>query len=231
MKLDDIKLPQMLTRSLDQLPDPFFIRDQNARFIYANMALAKLTGLRSPDRIIGRMDNEISASLFENEEAASLWQEQVHQIVSTRTRLSLLEVHPGAVSCPYVSKKVPFYNEDNQCVGMLGSIKYLEIFSPNDFIKGRLPGSLLLEKPDDHFTEKECEIIFLKLQGMTSKLMGEMMCRSSRTIENTLQRLYNKAGVNHIDDFTAFCQQRNLHRYLPKRFIKPNRIQFEHDKW
>ncbi|MDR3432430.1 MAG: PAS domain-containing protein [Rouxiella aceris] len=229
MSESELILPKMLTRTLDQLPAPFFIRDKSLRFIYANMALVKFVGLRSADAIIGRMDDEIPASLFDNPESAKHWQEQVKYVVNTQKRISLLEVHPGAVDSPYLSKKVPFYNENNQCVGMVGSIKYLEIFSANDYIRGRLPGSLLLEKPDELFTEKECEVIFLKLQGMTSKNIGQMLCKSSRTIENTLQRIYSKCGVSHFDDFSYFCEQRNLHRYLPQRFLDPKRFVFEND--
>jgi len=226
----ELVLPKMLTRTFDQLPTPFFIRGKDTRFVYANMAAAKLVGLKSPDSIIGRLDDEIPAALFDNDISAKHWQEQVKHVISTQKKISLLEVHPGAVDSPYMSKKVPFYNEKNECVGMVGVIKDLELFSSNDFIRGRLPGSLLLEKPDDFFTEKQCEIIFLKIQGMTSKTMGAMLCRSPRTIENALQNIYSKAGVSHIDDFIEFCQKRSLDRYLPKRFLDPQKFSFKNDR-
>ncbi|WP_413648488.1 helix-turn-helix transcriptional regulator [Pantoea sp. B65] len=226
----DIVLPKILTRALDQLSQPYFIREKGTtKFIYANYALAKLVGLRSPDSIIGRLDDEISASLFDNEISARLWQQQVRHVVSTQEKISLLEVHPGAVDCPYISKKMPFYNEANECIGMSGTIRYLEVFTPNDFIKGRLPGSLLLTKPDEFFTEKECEIIFFRLQGMNSKDIGNILCLSSRTIENRLGQMYFKAGVNHIDDFRRFCESKELHRYLPKRMLSSKIIGFKND--
>lgn len=150
-----VVITNSLRRTFDQLPTPFFIREKNTtRFIYANMALAKLVGLKSPDAMINRIDDEIPASLFDNPDAAKLWQEQVKKITKTQSKVSLLEVHPGAVDYPYISKKFPFYNNNDECVAMAGSIRYLEVFSPNDFIRGRLPGSLLLSKPDDTFTEK-----------------------------------------------------------------------------
>ncbi len=230
MSNNELVLPKMLTRTFDQLPTPFFIRGKDTRFVYANMAAAKLVGLKSPDSIIGRLDDEIPAALFDNDISAKHWQEQVKHVVSTQKKISLLEVHPGAVDSPYISRKLPFYNENNECVGMVGVIKYLELFSSNDFIRGRLPGSLLLEKPDDFFTEKQCEIIFLKIQGMTSKTMGTMLCRSPRTIENALQNIYSKAGVSHVDDFIEFCQKRSLDRYLPKRFLDPKKFSFKNDR-
>lgn len=230
MNNTEVKLPKILTRTLDQLSVPLFIRaKESTRFIYANLALAKLVGLRSPDSIIGRLDDEIPASLFDNEVCAKLWQEQVKHVVSTQSKISLLEVHPGSVDYPYISKKMPFYNEDNECIGMTGSVRYLEVFSPNDFIKGRMPGSLLLTKPDDFYTEKECEIVFFKLQGMSSKEIGNILYLSPRTVENRLASMYFKAGINHLDDFRQFCEDRSLHRYLPNRLISHKRISFERD--
>lgn len=223
-------LPKTLTRTLDQLATPFFIRDKKTtRFVYANMALAKLVGLRSPEAMIDRIDDEIPASLFDNDIAAKLWQEQVRHITATQTKVSLLEVHPKAVDYPYISKKFPFYNDDDECVAMAGTIRYLEVFSPNDFIRGRLPGSLLLSKPDDSFTEKECEVIFFRLQGISCKEIGNILCLSPRTIENRLANMYLKAGVSHLEDFREFCEKRSLHRYLPQRLISSKRIGFEGD--
>lgn len=230
MKHTDVILPKLLTCTLDQLPHPFFIREKGStRFIYANMAMAKLVGLRSPDAMIGRLDDEIPASLFDNEVAASIWQQQVREVVDTQCKLSLLEVHPKAIDYPYFSKKFPLYNDNNECIAMAASVRYLEVFSPNDFIRGKLPGSLLLNKPDDTFTERECEIAFFRLQGMSSKEIGNILCLSPRTIECRLSGMYMKAGVKHLDDFKYFCETRNLHRYLPKRLLSRKIVGFEGD--
>jgi DNA-binding CsgD family transcriptional regulator len=219
----------MLRQTFNQLPTPFWIRDKDTRYVYANMAMAKLVGLKSPDSIIGRLDDEIQAALFQNDVAAKTWQQQVRHVVSTQAKISLLEVHPGSVDYPYITRKFPFYNENNECVGMAVYAKYLEVFTPNDLIKGKLPGSLLLSKPDDFFTEKECEIIFFKIQGMSSKDIANILCLSPRTIENRLANMYIKSGVNHFDDFREFCEKRNLHRYLPQKLLSNKRIGFDGD--
>jgi DNA-binding CsgD family transcriptional regulator len=230
MDISNIVLPKMLTRTLDNLPYPFFIREkESTKFIYANFHLAKLVGLKSTDAIIGRIDDEIPASLFDNEVSARLWQNQVRDVSNTQCSISLLEVHPEAIDYPYLTKKFPFYDDNNQCIGMAASGRYLEVYSPNDFVRGKLPGSLLLSKPDDIFTEKECEIIFLKLQGMSAKEISKVFMLSPRTIEHRISNMYAKANVNHSDDFYEFCQKRDLHRYLPQRFLSSKRIGFEGD--
>ncbi len=225
-----IFLPKMLTKTLDNLPYPFFIREMGSlRFIYANSHLAKLVGLKSASEIIGRIDCEIPSSLCDDEVSVQLWQNQVKEVSNKECTISLLEVHPDAIDYPYLTTKFPFYDENNNCVGMAASGKYLEVYSPNDFVRGKLPGSLLLSKPDDFFTEKECEIIFLKLQGMKSKEIANILSLSPRTIEHRLSGMYVKAKVNHFDDFQHFCEIKNLHRYLPRRFLLDKRIGFEGD--
>lgn len=228
-------LPRMLTNILDQLPDPYFIKDLNSMYIYANLPTAKLAGLRSPNDFLHRTEYELCSRLTENEDVVKEWQFQDKQVGSSKKGLSMLEVHPEAVSYPYIVKKMPFYDDNNKCVGVVTYAKTLQTFTPNDFINGRCPGSLLLNRPDNFFTEKECEIIFLKLQGRTCKAIGDMLFLSPRTIESALQRLYNKVGVSHFDDFAEFCHNKNYHRYLPRRFLECKRAMFENnydlDQW
>ena len=229
MNSSDIVLPDMLTRSLDMLPDPYCIQTHEGRILYANLGLARLCGLKSAHYMIDRMDHEIPARVYENTDTLNAWHAQDKRIVETRKPLNMLEIHPGAIDSPFMVRKIPFYNNANQCIGVLCSVKYLEMFTPNDFIKGKLPGSLLLNKPDDLFTEKECEIIFFKLQGMSSKEIGKLLFISPRTVENRLANMYIKAGVSHFDDFRHFCESLNFHRYLPRRLLTHKRIGFDGD--
>lgn len=229
MNICNVEIPDMLTRSLDMLPEPYSIQDNEGRILYANPALAKFCGLKSSHYIMGRLHCEVPSRLYENEESINAWLQQDQKIIKTRKPLSMLEIHPGAVDSPYIVRKVPFYSNDNECIGVFCTGKHLEVFTPNDFIKGKLPGSLLLNKPDDLFTEKESEIIFFKLQGMTSKEIGQILFISPRTVENRLANMYIKAGVNHFDDFRHFCESLNFHRYLPRRLLIHKRIGFDGD--
>lgn len=222
-------LSRVLVNLLDQYPDPYFIKDLKSSYIYANLPTAKLAGLRSPNDFLHKTEFELHSRLTENEEVVKAWQSQDKQVSSSRNVLSMLEIHPDAVDYPYIVKKIPFYDEENVCIGVLTYTRNLETFTPNDFINGRRPGSLLLNKPDEFFTERECEVIFLKLQGQTCKNIGAILYLSPRTVESTMQRLYTKVGVSHFDDFAEFCHNKNYHRYLPRRFIEYKRIMFEND--
>lgn len=223
----EINLPKMLTSVLDQLPEPYIIKDLQSRYIYANQAVAKLFSLRAPEDMLNKQEYEFKSPLSENELIVDEWQAQDRKISVGRKPLVMLEIHPKAVDYPYMVRKLPFYDNDNHCKGVITCCRNLEVFTLKDFVKGNTPGSLLLTKPDSFFTEKECEIIFLKLQGMTSKEVGARLHISSRTVDNRLMRLYDKTGVNHFDDFSGFCEKRDYHRYLPKKFIQQQKLTFE----
>lgn len=81
------------------------------------------------------------------------------------------------------------------------AFKYVETLSPNDFVKGKFPRSLLLNNPDESFTEKECDIVFFKLQRMSSKEIGKILNISNRTVEKRLLDIYQKINENHFDEF------------------------------
>ncbi|MBP2171308.1 hypothetical protein J2125_004500 [Erwinia toletana] len=213
-----------IMRSLDLLAEPYCIRTAEGLFLYANMAMAKLSGLRSPHIMMERPDHEIPSLLFDNQEDLEAWRQQDRTVSETRKPLTMLEIHPSAVDSPYLCRKVPFYSHNDECIGTFCTIKYLEVLTPNDFIKGKLPGSLLLNKPDDFFTEKQCEIIFFRLQGVSNKEISQILGLSPRTVENRIAQMYTKARVNHLDDFRQFCESRNLHRYLPKRVLSERKM-------
>ncbi|WP_255556801.1 LuxR C-terminal-related transcriptional regulator [Sodalis sp. dw_96] len=225
--IPEVYLPNSLIKMCDLMPEPCGIRNLESRFIYANSSLMKVYGVNSSADIIGKRDVEIKSKLVEFDNAAEEFAKQDKQVFKTEQRLSTLEFHPLAIDYPYVVNKLPFYNDNNEYVGMFGYIKKLEIYTINDYIKGHMPGSLLLNKPDDFFTERECEIMFFRLRGMKVKAVADRLNLATRTVENYMQELYYKVNVNHFDDFKRFCVERNYHRYLPKRFMHVNHIDFE----
>ncbi len=220
-------LSDMMTRFFDRCSDPVVISSTDSRILYTNMIAAKLARVRSPKDLIEKYYKEVNSPLFENEFVTEKWQHQDQRIANKQVEeLKMLEIHPRATACPYIIKKMPLYNENKEISGVVNYMKYLEIFRPNDFIMGRLPGSLLLNRPDDFFTERECEIIFLKLQRMTNKTIARILNRAPRTIDNMMQRMYQKAEVNNATDFEEFCEKRELHLYLPARFIDAQHFKF-----
>jgi len=216
----DFLLPKMLTQTLDQLSEPYIIKDLKSRFIYANQAVAKLFSLRAPDDMLFKQEYEFNSPLTENESIVDAWQAQDRKITLDMKPLVMLEIHPKAIEKPYIIRKLPFYNDNDQCVGVVMYSRSIENFNLNKFIKINAPSSLLLNKPDEFFTEQECEFIFLKLQRMSNKDIANTLQIASATVDQQIGQLYEKCGVTHPDDFIEFCERRNYHRYLPESFLQ-----------
>lgn len=215
----DIKLPGILTNSMNLYPEPFVIRDLENNYIYTNHAAVRMFRVKSENDLLGRSDRDISSKLTENEDVINDWASLCHNVSSGKKKVSSLELHPDAVNLPYIATTIPMLGDAGDCIGVMVYMKSLDVYTLSDFIKGKTPGSMMLRKPGDFFTEKECEVIFLKGQGLSNKEVANLLFLSPRTVENRLHMLYEKTGVNHIDDFISFCQKEKYDRYIPKRFI------------
>nr|WP_255556823.1 PAS and helix-turn-helix domain-containing protein [Sodalis sp. dw_96] len=211
---------------LDQFSSPYVIKDLESRHVYTNMAAVNLLGLKNKSEMLGKSDIEIKSKLFWFDDTGQEYVRQDKQITQSGKRMTCLEIHPWAVDYPYIVNKIPFYNDDSECIGLCVFTENLELFTLSDFVKGNLPGSFLLNKPDHFFTERNCEVMFFHLQGISNKETAERLNLSPRTIENYMQTLYEKVGVTHFDDFMQFCVARDYHRYLPKRFIRTEHLEF-----
>lgn len=222
----EIDIPQALISLLDQMPDPFSIKNLDSRYLYVNPAALRLFDVKKPDDVVGKLDNEIKSKLVEFDNAAEEFQRGDRDVFRTRQTLSTLEIHPLAVDYPYLGHRIPWKNEEGRCIGVMAYTRKLEVYTLNDFVNGHMPGSLLLNKPDEFFTERECEIMFYRLQGLKTKEVAERLNLAEKTISNYMQLLYEKSGVSHFDEFKEFCKKKNYDRYLPRRFIFDNPLDF-----
>ncbi len=225
-KIPEIKINQSTVNMLDQLPFPYVIRDMESRAIYANDALAELYGVKSKSDIMGKLDIDLDSLVLRFDESLQEFDRQYKKVSHTEKAFSTLEIHPEACDSPYIFHKKPYYDNNGICVGMFGYNLELDVYTLSDYVKGNMPGSLLLNKPDHFFTERNCEVMFFRLQGLTNKETAARLNLSFRTVENYMQVLYEKVGVNHFDDFMEFCVSRDYHRYLPRRFIHKDHLRF-----
>lgn len=177
-KIPEITLPGELRSILDKVPEPWGIKNLESRFVYANPALIRLNNLKSSSDMVGKIDHEVESKLAEL--GAESFEEQDKKVFETKQDLLTLELYPDAVGYPYIVRKYPYFNDKQECVGVVGYVKSLEVCSLDNYVKGSMPGSLLLRRPDDLFTERECEIIFYRLQGYKCKRIGDELKLSPR---------------------------------------------------
>lgn len=226
IKIAELNISNSLRSVFDKFSRPLTLRDMSSRIIYSNEAAADFLLVKSVKDLNGKHDTEIDCPLFNDEAELVEFDKQYKQTWQLEESYSTLEIHPNAVDRPYIYRRIPFYNDNMQCVGMYGYVEDLNVYSLNDYVKGHMPGSLLINKPDDFFTERECEIMFYRLQGMKAKDAAARLNLALTTFNNYMQRLYYKTGATNLDEFQEFCTKLNYNRYLPKRFLTNEAINF-----
>ncbi|MEA9389092.1 PAS domain-containing protein [Acerihabitans sp. TG2] len=222
--IQEITLPKSVVTLFDQMKEPYGIKNFESRYVYANHALLKVYGVNKVSDLVGNTEKEIKSKLVEPENTALEFIRQDRVVFNLDQPLNSLEIHPLAVDYPYLVNKVPFRDINNKCIGILAYVKRLDVYSTNNYVKGNMTGSLLLNKPDDFFTERECEVMFYRLQGMAPAAVALRLGLSETRFSHCMQGLYLKAGTANFDDFQAFCVSRFYHRYLPAKLRTNNKI-------
>jgi len=108
---------QLLRTSIDLLPENFYVKDLDSRFLVANEALAKHLGKTSPFQILGLSDADFfsaeQAAGFRAEELKVFGGEPLIEQEATGTRADGRE-------CTYLTTKVPFRDSQGRIQGLVG---------------------------------------------------------------------------------------------------------------
>jgi PAS domain S-box-containing protein len=108
---------QLLRMLIDLLPETFYIKDLNSRFLVANEALAKHFGKKTPSQILGLSD----ADFFPTELAAKFRAEELKIFGGE----PLIEHEDEGVSldgrvCTHLTTKLPFRDSQGRICGLVG---------------------------------------------------------------------------------------------------------------
>lgn len=214
-----------LITMMEHLNEPWGIKDLSSRHIYMNKAAYLYTNTPLNFDIAGKLDAEFPAAWAE---FAPDLQEHDRKTEGTRDRVAVIETHfwYGSDSLvPFVSEKLPIYNDKEELVGTMWNARPLDSFSPLKYINQQKPSILTTEVSIQIFTQSELDIIFLMLQRYTNKEIARLYDVSNKTIENRIYNIYQKADVHTLQQFEEYCKQVNLDSYIPVRLIEKG-IQF-----
>ncbi len=210
---------------LEHLNEPWGIKDLYSRHIYMNRAAYLYTNTPLDFDVAGKFDDEFPAGWAE---LAPQLKEHDRRAERARQRVAVIETHYwyGKNSLtPYISEKLPVYNDKGKLLGTMWNARLLDTRSPLTYINQQKTSFLTTEANTRLFTQSELDIIFFMLQRYTTKEIAKLYNLSRKTIENRIYSIYQKAGVHTIQQFEAFCQQNALDNYIPVRLIKKG-IQF-----
>lgn len=200
--------------------EPWGAKDLNSRFIYANKAYYDLINIPHYFNLDGRYDSEIPAVTSEFSADFQLHDKKV--IVANKS-ISSLEIHAYGKYKeiePYIFEKYPLIYK-GIIVGTIFHGKKTSFFSTEMLLSSQTPTSFMFNPPNDHFSEKEWAVIFFLNQRHTSKEIAKKMSISPRTVQNHIQNIYRKSGVNTLNAFIDYCREYNYEKYVPRSILKP----------
>ena len=151
---------QLLRTLIDLLPETFYVKDLDSRFLIANEALAKHFGVESPSQILGKTDRDFypaeSAAEFRAQELKVFAGEPIIDHEGRGTG-------PNGKACIHLTTKVPFQDSQGRIQGLVGigrDITERKQSEETFAAQQRLLDSLITTVPDlVYFKDRECRFI------------------------------------------------------------------------
>ena len=108
---------RLLRTLIDLLPETFYVKDLDSRFLIANETLAKHFGKESPSQIIGRTD-----ATFTPPEAAAAFRAAELKVLGGEPLIDYegKGVSPDGQECTHLTTKVPFRDSQGRIQGLVG---------------------------------------------------------------------------------------------------------------
>ncbi|OCA55882.1 helix-turn-helix transcriptional regulator [Photorhabdus namnaonensis] len=207
------------THIWDKSPDPWFVKDKESRFIYANTKFIKIIRLPENFNIIGHAVDELPTPV---NGFAHYFKEHDRRVLECMQRVCSVGTYPQGNGRPpksYFCEKYPLMGEDNQCIGIISHAREIEHFTVSHYIKNHTPISACPRPPNDLLNEKEWVVIFLFCCGMNNNDTAIEMNVSCHSVEKHFESIYEKLSVNSLTELRALCKENGYDLYMPPRYF------------
>ncbi|WP_387690816.1 helix-turn-helix transcriptional regulator [Photorhabdus sp. RM71S] len=218
-KFNRINISSQVINTMQQSNEPWGIKDKKSCWIFGNEACKSLQNFQKSFDYEGRYDNEFP---WDGAEFAKEFVIHDQSVMEKDIRICSLETHmfgKDKFLSSYFCEKYPFYNDENECIGIIAHAWKAQDFSFTRLFYGKLPSSILFSPPTDIFTQREWDVIFLMLHKYTSKQIGRMLNISYRTVETHFSRIYKRIGVHSSRQLEEYCRTNDYDLYVPERFV------------
>ncbi len=205
---------------LDNLREPWGIKDLDSKHIYMNSAAYAYTNTPKNFNVEGRLDAEFPVGWADFADDMVEHDRRTEQ--ADGERVIVIETYNWFDSrelVPYQCEKIPLFSEEKEMIGTLWTSHPIRTLSPVYLsAKQRTPveWTTSYEGP---FSATEMETLFLLLCQFTKEEIAARQNLSKRTIDNRIQRMYQKVGVHNLRQFEEYCYQNNLHGYIPPNLL------------
>ncbi|MBS0057005.1 helix-turn-helix transcriptional regulator [Yersinia sp. Marseille-Q3913] len=211
---------EMLIRFWEHSSDPWGVKDNQSRFIYANPRYHKLLDLPDKYSMEGRLDGEIPSPTAEFQDE---FQRQDRRVELLQDRTTSVEIHlldGFYYFTPYFFDKYPLIDKNGISQGVILHAKPVTETLLTHLTKIKIPTSLAFTPPSDLFTKREWEVLFYLLHAFSSPEIAKKLFLSSRTVCNITQSIYKKAGVTSKRQIIEYCYENKISNYVPQSFFE-----------
>lgn len=182
--------------------DLIFWKDREYQFLGCNLTFAKMAGFNSPHELIGKTDYDTCwkdfADKFRSDDKKVLSGESFESIEKNITANHQTRII-------YVKKK-PIIKDD-EYIGIIGYGKILseyssEVFEEKSYSASDFPINTVVINNrliSTHFfslSKPESEALYFLIRGFSSGKTAEILSKSPRTIEQNIESMKQKMGVN-----------------------------------
>lgn len=223
--MKETMLPARLIRMFESDPVVGWgVKDTQSRFIYVNNTFKSWQTLSTRFDYEGRHIRDIPAPVAE---FADLFSQQEREIEKTGLAVRAITTHiqgKEKIMQPVYSVQEPLYDDAQHCIGTLVSVRPVRIITPGALLDGKIIQHATFESPSSIFPEKEWEVVYLLVCGMSIKEISSILGVSADAINGRLRSCYRKTNLNSLATLIGYCRDNQLDHYIPPFFLKKGHI-------
>ncbi|CNI45282.1 helix-turn-helix transcriptional regulator [Yersinia pekkanenii] len=211
---------EALIRFWEQSSEPWGVKDNQSRFIYANKEWCNLLNLPEKYNYEGRLDGDLPTPIAEFQVE---FQQHDRQVELLQERVTSAEIHKWygrSYFQPNFCDKYPIIDEKGVSQGTIFHVRPVEDIILTHLNKIKVPTSLIFTPPSALFTKREWEVLFYILHAFSSKDIAKKLHLSVRTVCNIIQSIYGKVGVTSKKQVIEYCYEKKINNYVPQSFFE-----------
>jgi len=229
-----MKFDANLIRCFEQMPGYITVKNLDSICIWGNLPMAKILGYSTLDDFIGRTDYDspCPASNF-----AKDFIDQDEQAIQQNKALHFLDVitySDNQIKAMLTIKK-PYYDVEEKVSGVFCQSNDLTEKLINNILyhlmkldfgkKPKLNASYqvsnqpIQNEQTVELTQRESEILFYLLRGLSAKRSGIILDLSHRTVEKYIERIKHKFKCSTKDELILKCSQNTWMNTIPESLL------------
>ena len=213
---DNIIISNSLVNTLNKNSDPWYIKDVNLKYIYANSTYRNLIGNVNP---VGYFERGIN-SIFKKY-AYLIEQHEIDVIVKLKriSSIGYFLAENNKKSKLLYCDKIPMIDENKICIGIISHIRELIYFNSLDYFNHSPLLPIYTQAPYIPLTEREWKVLFLFCRGIPNKSISIEVGISDKTLEKIIYIIYDKLMVVSSLDLRILCRKNHYDLYIPNCYL------------